>query len=79
MQESALTADEKERINARRALRSASWAAVFYLITTDILGPFNAPFAFSQVGYVPGAVLYIVSEYRFRILFRPLCCEYAIF
>ena len=50
----------------RRALTisfSVSWAAIFYLITTDILGPFNAPFAFSQVGYVPGAVLYIVSEY----------------
>jgi hypothetical protein len=53
-----LTADERERINARRALRSASWAAVFYLITTDILGPFNAPFALSQVGYVPGVILY---------------------
>jgi hypothetical protein len=34
----ALTPDEQERLNARRALRSASWAAVFYLITTDILG-----------------------------------------
>jgi len=58
--EAALTADEKERINARRALRSASWAAVFYLITTDILGPFNAPYALSQVGYVPGVILYFV-------------------
>lgn len=53
---------EDDLINARRALRTASWAAIFYLITTDILGPFNAPFAFSQVGYVPGAVLYVVSE-----------------
>lgn len=34
------------------------WAAVFYLITTDILGPFNAPFALSQTGYVPGVILY---------------------
>lgn len=58
--EAALTADEKERINARRALRSASWAAVFYLITTDILGPFNAPYAISQVGYVPGVILYFI-------------------
>lgn len=49
--------------NARRALRTAGYWAVFYLITTDILGPFNAPFAFSQVGYVPGVILYIVSEY----------------
>ena len=48
------TADELERENASRALRLASWASVFYLITTDILGPFNAPFAISQVGWVPG-------------------------
>ena len=47
---------------AQRALRTASWASIFYLITTDILGPFNAPFAFSQVGYVPGVILYVVSE-----------------
>ena len=49
-----LTPDEEERVNAARALRIASWASVFYLITTDILGPFNAPFAISQVGWVPG-------------------------
>lgn len=48
------TADELERENASRALRLASWASVFYLITTDILGPFNAPFAISQTGWVPG-------------------------
>ncbi|KZT67531.1 oligopeptide transporter protein [Daedalea quercina L-15889] len=58
--EAALTAEEKERLNARRALRSASWAAVFYLITTDILGPFNAPYAISQVGYAPGVILYFI-------------------
>lgn len=45
---------DEERVNALRALRTASWASVFYLITTDILGPFNAPFAISQVGWVPG-------------------------
>lgn len=64
-----------ERINARRALRVASWGAAFFLITvrcapmrcpmrcrltlqTDILGPFNAPYAIQQVGLVPGALLY---------------------
>jgi len=41
-------------------LRLANWASIFYLITTDILGPFNAPFAISQVGWVPGIVLYFV-------------------
>ena len=50
------TQDELERENASRALRLASWASVFYLITTDILGPFNAPFAISQTGWVPGTM-----------------------
>jgi len=49
-----MSEDEEERANASRALRLASWASIFYLITTDILGPFNAPFAISQVGWVPG-------------------------
>lgn len=53
-----LTEDERERLNARRALRTASWWGIFFLITTDILGPFNAPYAISQVGYVPGVLLY---------------------
>jgi len=56
----SLSAHEAEILQARRALRTAGWISVFYLITTDILGPFNAPYAFSQVGYVPGAILYIV-------------------
>ncbi|KAH8112279.1 transmembrane amino acid transporter protein-domain-containing protein [Phellopilus nigrolimitatus] len=68
---------EDELVTARRALRTASWAAIFYLITTDILGPFNAPFAFSQVGYVPGAVLYVVMGgvacYTGLILWRLFC------
>jgi hypothetical protein len=34
---------DNEWQNASRALRTASWSAVFYLITTDILGPFNVP------------------------------------
>ncbi|KAF9554688.1 hypothetical protein CPC08DRAFT_712698 [Agrocybe pediades] len=55
-----MTEDEEERANASRALRLAGWASIFYLITTDILGPFNAPFAISQVGWVPGIVLYFV-------------------
>ncbi|KAG7086423.1 hypothetical protein E1B28_002377 [Marasmius oreades] len=52
--------DQQEIDAARRALRTAGWMSVFYLITTDILGPFNAPFALSQVGYVPGTILYVV-------------------
>ena len=30
---------------AQRAGRTASWGAIFYLITTDILGPFSIPWA----------------------------------
>ncbi|KAK3848099.1 MAG: transmembrane amino acid transporter protein-domain-containing protein [Linnemannia gamsii] len=55
-----MTDDQLERANARRALRQAGWAAVFYLITTDILGPFNAPIAIAQLGYVLGIILYSV-------------------
>jgi amino acid permease len=49
---------EIEKVNARRMLRVAGWSTVFYLITTDILGPFNAPFAISNLGLVPGVLLY---------------------
>lgn len=60
-----MSVEEVERANASRALRLASWATVFYLITTDILGPFNAPYAISQVGWVPGVILYFISSYTF--------------
>ncbi|KAF9185097.1 hypothetical protein BGZ49_004352 [Haplosporangium sp. Z 27] len=55
-----MTPHEHELSNARRALRQAGWAAIFFLITTDILGPFNAPIAIAQLGYVPGIILYTV-------------------
>ncbi|KAL1311506.1 hypothetical protein AAFC00_001629 [Neodothiora populina] len=45
---------------ASRAARTATWGAVFYLITTDILGPFSVPWAFAQLGYGPGIALYLV-------------------
>lgn len=55
-----LTEYQIELNNARRMLRVAGWGAVFYLITTDILGPFSAPYAISQMGLVPGITLYIL-------------------
>ncbi|KAK3068342.1 hypothetical protein LTR53_014175 [Teratosphaeriaceae sp. CCFEE 6253] len=55
----SLSALEEEKVNAWRALRQASWAGAFYLCTTDILGPFNAPYAFRANGYVPGTLLYV--------------------
>lgn len=44
----------------RRALRKVTVFGAFYLITTDILGPFNTGYAFSQVGFAPGVILYVV-------------------
>ncbi len=38
---------EEEWETAQRAARTASWGAIFYLITTDILGPYSIPFAIS--------------------------------
>ncbi|KAL8784121.1 MAG: hypothetical protein Q9213_004180 [Squamulea squamosa] len=36
---------DEERLHASRALRTATWGAVFYLITTDILGPYTTAYA----------------------------------
>jgi hypothetical protein len=38
-----MSISDDEWINASRALRTATWSSVFYLITTDILGPFGVP------------------------------------
>ncbi|KAF8889927.1 transmembrane amino acid transporter protein-domain-containing protein [Infundibulicybe gibba] len=68
----SFTALEEEKVNATRALRVASWASVFYLITTDILGPFNAPFAISQVGWVPGKLIPLRSRLGVIALYTGL-------
>lgn len=34
---------DSEWKHASRAVRTAGWTSVFYLITTDILGPFSVP------------------------------------
>jgi hypothetical protein len=51
---------DEEWHNAARAARTATWGAVFYLITTDVLGPYSVPWAFTQLGYGPGVALYTV-------------------
>ncbi|KAJ7234650.1 putative amino acid transporter [Mycena rebaudengoi] len=55
----AVISDE-EWTNASRALRTATRGAAFYLITTDILGPFGLPYAFATMGWGPGVALYTV-------------------
>jgi len=51
---------EAEWVNASRAARTATWGAVFYLITTDILGPYTVGWAFTQLGWGPGVALYTI-------------------
>jgi len=63
-----------ELLNARRALRQAGWATVFYLVTCDILGPFNAPFAIASIGLTPGILLYILFG-AFAFLFGAMLCR----
>ncbi|KAJ3561392.1 hypothetical protein NP233_g10219 [Leucocoprinus birnbaumii] len=69
-----MTREEDELAAASRSMRLASWASVFYLITTDILGPFNAPYAIAAVGWMPGILLYffmaVVAWYSSVILWR---------
>lgn len=45
------TVTDEEWANASRAVRTATQGAIFYLITTDILGPYALPFAFSSTGW----------------------------
>ncbi|RHZ64921.1 putative amino acid transporter [Aspergillus thermomutatus] len=55
-----LTITDEEWTNASRALRTATRGAIFYLITTDILGPFGLGYAFATMGWGPGIALYTV-------------------
>lgn len=55
-----MTVTDAEWRTAARALRTASWGTIFYLITTDILGWSGAPFVFASVGYGPGVALYVI-------------------
>ncbi|KAK5692922.1 hypothetical protein LTR97_010398 [Elasticomyces elasticus] len=51
---------DQEWTDASRAFRTASWGACFYLITTDILGPYGVGFAMGTLGWGPGIALYTV-------------------
>lgn len=57
---SAPVISDNEWDQAQRASRTAGWAAIFYLITTDVLGPYTVPWALAQMGYGPGIRLYAV-------------------
>lgn len=49
-----------DKLDSQKKLRLAGYFATCWLITTDILGPSNAPYAISAMGYVPGIILYVV-------------------
>ncbi|KAJ5930837.1 hypothetical protein N7466_006330 [Penicillium verhagenii] len=51
---------DEEWTNASRAFRSASWGACFYLITTDILGPYGSGWTLGTLGWGPGIAFYTV-------------------
>ena len=51
---------DEEWTNASRAMRTASSGAAFYLITTDIIGPYGVGFAMGTLGWGPGIALYTV-------------------
>lgn len=59
---------------AQRAARTAGWASVFYLITTDVLGPYTVPWAMAQMGYGPGISLYTVFGALAGYTGWQVCC-----
>lgn len=54
------TISDAEWSQAARAARTATWSAVFFLVTADIMGPYSVPWAMAQLGYGPGITLYVV-------------------
>lgn len=46
----AMISDD-EWTNASKALRNATAMAIFYLLTTDVLGPFGLPYAVATTGW----------------------------
>ena len=46
---SSLAVSDEEWATAARALRTASWGTIFFLVTTDILSWSSCPFVFASV------------------------------
>ncbi|KAI9744926.1 MAG: hypothetical protein M1818_001852 [Claussenomyces sp. TS43310] len=72
-----LEISDGEWSNASRAFRTASWGACFYLITTDILGPYGVGFSLGTLGWGPGVALYTVfgfmAGYSGYLIWRVFC------
>lgn len=54
------SADQNQDTLDRLMLRRVTWLRCVYLITSDILGPYQGPYVYSQVGFVPGTLVYVV-------------------
>lgn len=82
--QSMVTSEEQERLY--RALRVASWQAVFYLITTDILGFTNASATFQEMGYGAGVLTYTffyllavcAGQIIWKLYLRMDSCRYPV-
>lgn len=63
---------EGDREQAEKVVKTASWLSTFFLITTDVLGPSVAPWAFSILGFVPGSLIFfflgVIATYTALIL-----------
>lgn len=55
-----LEISDEEWANASRSFRLAGTGAAWYLITTDVLGPYFVGFAFGTLGWGPGIGLFTV-------------------
>ncbi|KAJ6784059.1 hypothetical protein PWT90_00346 [Aphanocladium album] len=58
--DSSTSSLDEEWKTAARAMRTAGWSSIFFLVTTDILGWSSTPFVFASVGYGTGVALYVV-------------------
>jgi hypothetical protein len=72
----AVAVSDGEWYRAERAARTAGWSAVFYLITTDVLGPYTVPWAMAQMGYGPGISLYAIFGALAGYTGWQVCCVY---
>lgn len=68
-----------ESLSSARTMRIAGATSIFFLITTDILGPSSAPYGMSQNGWAQGNILFFVffiaagsASYAIQWLFLQL-------
>lgn len=76
----AIDVELDERAQAVKLMRTATWINTFFLLTTDILGPSNAPYSIASMGYVPGCLMYFFFGGKVNLclnLATHSCCDNA--